>query len=277
MPDYLIIGHIARDHRPRGSILGGTCSYAGLTAHRLGLETAAVTSYGNDIPSLKPLSGIEIKRVPARSSTSFENNYTAEGRFQKWFDTAALLAYEDVPAGWRNASILHLAPIAQEISPTICRQFKNSLRCATVQGWLRGRDADANVICQPHPQLIAALTDIDVLIFGQSDLLDCQSDLIPLLTLVRLAVETLGPLGCNVFAQGRKHHVPVKPEIEKDPTGAGDIFAAAFFTAYYQNRDPIAAARFANACASLSVRKTGLSSVPGRSAALAHMAELYGI
>ncbi len=276
MPDYLIIGHVSRDRGTRGSFLGGTCSYAGLTAHQLGLKTAAVTSYGKDIPKLKPLAGIEIRHVPARSSTCFENNHTVEGRSQKWFDTAAPLTYEDVPAGWRNASILHLAPIAQEISPTICRQFKNSLRCATVQGWLRGRDADANVICQPHPQLIDSLADIDVLIFGQSDLFDCQSDLISQLTSVQLAVETLGPLGCNVFAQGRKHHVPVKPEIEKDPTGAGDIFAAAFFTVYYQNRDPIAAARFANACASLSVRKTGLSSVPGRSAALAHMAALYG-
>ena len=275
-PDYLIIGHVAKDNGPQGVLLGGTCSYAGLTAQQLGQRTAAVTSYGPDIPSLALLSGVQIENVPCQFSTRFENIYGAGCRRQKWSATAAMLLVEHVPPVWRKAPIVHLAPIAQEMSPTMCGRFKDSLLCVTAQGWLRGQDAGGNVICRPHPELEARLPEIDVLVFGRSDLFDRRSALIPLLTSAGLAVETLGPEGCKVYHKGRVTPVPVKPEVEVDPTGAGDIFAAACFVRYREGSDAIEAARFANACASLSVRKAGLASVPTRSAVEAHMSELYG-
>ena len=57
-PDYLIIGHVTKDKGSHGALLGGTCSYAGLTALRMGRRTAAVTSFGPDIPSPALLAGI---------------------------------------------------------------------------------------------------------------------------------------------------------------------------------------------------------------------------
>ena len=275
-PDYLIVGHVAKDKGPQGVLLGGTCSYSGLTAQRLGQRTAAVTSYGPDIPSLALLAGVQIENVPCQFSTIFENIYGAGHRRQKWSATAAMLLAEHVPPVWRRAPIVHLAPIAQEISPAMCGRFKDSLLCVTAQGWLRGQDADGNVICRQHPELEAWLPKIDVLVFSRSDLFDRRSDLVPLLTSAGLVVETLGPQGCNVYHKGRVTLVSVKPEVEVDPTGAGDIFAAAFFVRYHEGSDAIEAARFANACASLSVRETGLKSVPGRPAVEAHQAALYG-
>jgi len=275
-PDYLIIGHVAKDNGPQGVLLGGTCSYAGLTARRLGQRTAAVTSYGPDIPSLTPLDGVRIESVPSRFSTQFRNIYQAGRRRQKWSATAAMLKDEHVPPAWRGASIVHLAPIAQEMSPAMCSRFRGSLVCVTVQGWLRGRAAGGNVVCRPHPELKERLAEIDVLVFGRSDLFGCRADMIPLLTSVGLAVETMGPGGCNVYHKGCVTHVPVKPEVEVDSTGAGDIFAAAFFVRYREGGDAVEAARFANACAALSVRKAGLAGVPTRIAAEAHQAALYG-
>jgi sugar/nucleoside kinase (ribokinase family) len=49
---------------------------------------------------------------------------------------------------------------------------------------------------------------------------------------------------------------------EVDPTGAGDIFAAAFFTRLHSTRDPWEAARFATNLSSFSVTRTGLASIP---------------
>ena len=98
----------------------------------------------------------------------------------------------------------------------------------------------------------------------------CRAALIPLLTSAGLAVETLGSEGCRVFQHGRVISVPVRPEPEIDPTGAGDIFAAAFFIRFRETGEAVEAARFANACAALSVRKTGLSGVPGSAAVKAH-------
>lgn len=275
-PDYLIIGHIAKDRGPLGVLLGGTCSYAGLTAHRLGQRTAAVTSCGPDMPSLQLLAGIRIENVPGQSSTLFENRYEGGRRRQRWLATAAMLTYVHIPLPWRHAPIVHLAPIAQEMSPSLCRRFTRSLVCVTVQGWLRGRDAEANVVCRLHPELAARIPDADVLVFSRDDLCDHRPDLLPLLTSAGLAVETLGSEGCTVYHKGRVTHVPVKPEVEVDPTGAGDVFAAAFFVKYRESKDAVEAARFANACASLSVRRVGAAGIPTRSAVSAHMAELYG-
>jgi sugar/nucleoside kinase (ribokinase family) len=47
-----------------------------------------------------------------------------------------------------------------------------------------------------------------------------------------------------------------------DPTGAGDIFAAAFFVALQRVGDAWTAARFANCIAARSVTRAGLKSTP---------------
>jgi sugar/nucleoside kinase (ribokinase family) len=275
-PDYLTIGHVSKDNTPQGPILGGTCSYSALTAHKLGQRTAAVTSYGPDIPSLTTLAGIEIEVLPHSHSTTFENIYLNGVRQQKWLASSASLSLENVPSTWRNAPIVHLAPLTQEISPAMCGEFSNSLVGVTMQGWLRGQDSRYSVIYQPHPELEAWLSNIDVLVLSLADVFGDRTASTHLLTSAKLGVETLGPKGCKVYQNGQVTHIPVKPEVEVDPTGAGDIFAAAFFIRYRNTGDFIEAAQFANACASLSVRKRGMESIPNLSQVEAHLEELYG-
>lgn len=274
-PDYLILGHITRDNTPQGPILGGTSSYSSLTAHRLQQKVALVTSVGEDIPSLAPLKDILIKYSVQPDSTTFENIYRNGVRYQKWLSSSAPLALDDVPPAWRQSPIVHLAPIGQEISPALCGEFPHSLVGVTGQGWLRGRDARMNVIYQPNLELEAWLGSIDVLVLSLSDLFGDEEALRHLLTSVKLGVETLGPDGCRLYHRGEVYHVPVDPKQEVDPTGAGDIFAAAFFIKYHQTGNFILAAQFANACASLSVLQVGLAGVPTLAEVEAHMAELY--
>jgi len=275
-PDYLIIGHILKDNVPGGAILGGTASYAGLTAAKLGQYVAALTSYGPDIPSLAPLNNIKIKAVPAPQSTTFENLYQNGVRYQKWFTGGVPLATKQIPREWRNAPIVHLAPMAQELSPDMCGQFRNSLVCVTMQGWLRGRNGQHNVIYQPHPDLEKWLPHIDILVLSLADVQGDRDTLDHFLNTVQLGVETLGPEGCRVYHRGTTTHVPVQPFEEVDPTGAGDIFAAAFFIRYRQTRDVIEAAQFANACASLSVKGTGMESVPSLAEVEKQIQTVYG-
>ncbi len=47
-----------------------------------------------------------------------------------------------------------------------------------------------------------------------------------------------------------------------DATGAGDIFAAAFFERLYQTKDAWEAARFATNLAAYSVTRNGLHGIP---------------
>ena len=275
-PDYLVIGHVAKDRMPGGAILGGTVSYAALTAHKLGQRTAAVTSYGPDLPSLAALDGVKIKNVPHPHSTRFENIYAAGGRRQIWTATAGQLSLESVPSAWQKTPIAHLAPLSQEMSPAMIGQFPDSLICVTLQGWLRGYDSDYTVTFQPHPELEKWLPHIDILILSLADLSGDRDKMTHLLNTVKLGVETAGSDGCYLYQNGQTKHVPVQPEVDVEPTGAGDIFAAAFFVRYQETKDAVQAAQFANACGSLSVRKVGMDSIPTRPEVEAHELEMYG-
>ncbi|MFH1634229.1 MAG: ribokinase, partial [Chloroflexota bacterium] len=130
--DYLLIGHIARDLTPDGSKLGGTAAYAALTAHALGLRVGVVTSWGDEFP-LGPLSKISIANTPTDNSTTFENIYTSEGRLQIIHHVAPSLDFDMIPESWRDAPIVHLGPIAQEVAPTLTRRFPHSLVGVTPQ------------------------------------------------------------------------------------------------------------------------------------------------
>jgi sugar/nucleoside kinase (ribokinase family) len=275
-PEYLALGHFTRDVIPGGAILGGTCSYAALTALKLGLRTAAVTSYGPDLPPLDILEGVVIQNQAHFESTAFENIYFQGERFQKWHTSARSISLEGLPAAWLRSSIVHFAPVAQEVQPSQSAAFSGaSLICATGQGWLRSKDHANNVTYSLHPDLDDWLPRFDVLVLSLADVAGDRSALDWMVRRAQLGVETIGPRGCLVYHQGQVIHIPVEEEPEVDPTGAGDIFAAAFFIRFRETADPVLSAQFANACASLSVRTMGLDGIPHLPEVEEHWVELY--
>ncbi|HNO95330.1 MAG TPA: hypothetical protein PKJ84_14240, partial [Anaerolineales bacterium] len=142
--DYLLIGHVAVDLTPSGKQLGGTVSYAALTAKAMGLQVGIVTSAGEDAP-LNLLDGVQIFNLPTEQSTIFENVKTEHGRKQTLHHQATKISFEHVPQIWRDAAIVHLAPIAQEVDPVLVGQFPASWVGVTPQGWMRGWDEKGSV------------------------------------------------------------------------------------------------------------------------------------
>ena len=68
----------------------------------------------------------------------------------------------------------------------------------------------------------------------------------------RIGVVTLGPSGCKLLYAGHRAELPGYPVKTVDLTGAGDVFAAAFFiTASNRTVSPVTAARYANLVAAL--------------------------
>jgi sugar/nucleoside kinase (ribokinase family) len=78
----------------------------------------------------------------------------------------------------------------------------------------------------------------------------------------RLLVLTQGAAGCTVYTEGQSRHFSAPAVHEVDATGSGDIFAATFFVQLQRDRDPWAAARFANCVAAQSVARKGLDGTP---------------
>jgi sugar/nucleoside kinase (ribokinase family) len=62
---------------------------------------------------------------------------------------------------------------------------------------------------------------------------------------------------------------------EVDPTGAGDVFAAAFFYRLHATRDPWEAARFATQLSAYSVTRPGLEGIPTQEEVEESMVEVF--
>ena len=259
--DYLVIGHITRDLTPNGSRLGGTASYAALTAHALGFRVGIVTSWAAEIPP-GPLSQVQIVNYPTDHSSTFENIYTAEGRIQIVHHVAAPLDYHLIPERWRSTPIVHLGPIAREVEPMLVRRFPEALVGLTPQGWLRNWGPGGRVSLADWPEASFMLGHASVSILSIEDLAGDENRIEEMASASRILVITEGSAGARVYWNGdvRRFRAPTVTEVEA--TGAGDVFAAAFFTRQYTTRDPWEAARFANQIAANSVTRSGLDSIP---------------
>src|SRR5882672_10311070 len=101
---YLAIGHVAKDLTAEGPRLGGTVSFASLTARALEYAPGVVTACGADL-DLSPLAGIPLARAASDHSTTFENVYSPRGRQQFLRALAAPLTAEAIPPAWLSAPV----------------------------------------------------------------------------------------------------------------------------------------------------------------------------
>jgi hypothetical protein len=261
--DYLIVGHVCQDMTPEGPRLGGTVAFSALTAQSLGLRVGILTSApANTNGLLAPLQAVPLVCVPSEQPTTFKNIYTPTGRVQMLLMRAEDLHWHDLPAAWRRPTIVHLAPVANEVDPAMAGRFDGALIGATPQGWMRCWDEFGQVSFQPwlhahqvldHAQaIVLSLEDVE----GDEDLIDYLAEQADAMVVTR------GRDGCTLHIQGQSTHIPAPHVEECDPTGAGDIFAAAFFAHLKATNDLLVAARFATLLASDSVTRSGLDSIP---------------
>jgi hypothetical protein len=261
---YLAIGHVAKDLVAGEPRLGGTVSFASLTARALEYAPGVVTACGADL-DLSPLDGIPVARVASPNSTTFENIYGPRGRQQFLRAQAAPLSATAIPPDWQNAPVVHLAPLIHEIEPTMLAALGGSFVGVTPQGWLRQWDEDGRL----RPAVAGwagaaeAVGRANAVVLSLDDIGRDWAVAERWAKLAAVLVVTEGADGCTVFARGHGTREFVGPrQDEVDPTGAGDVFAAAFFVNFYETEDAWASARFANQVAGLSVTRAGLAGVP---------------
>lgn len=259
--DYLVIGHVAHDLTPEGPRLGGTVAYSALTARALGMRAGVVTASGPET-SLDALNGIASISLDSPQSTTFENIYTKHGRIQYLRAQAARLDLDNVPQSWRHTSIIHLGPIANEMDSVLPEGFAPTLLGITPQGWMRQWDAENRVSSRTWADAGPSLTQAGAVVISREDV-DGNDELIEHMAhQTAVLVVTESAAGSVLYWHGdrRRFRAPEVPEV--DATGAGDIFAAAFFIRLFRTRDPWEAARFATLLASHSVKRVGLDGIP---------------
>jgi sugar/nucleoside kinase (ribokinase family) len=261
--DYLIIGHLTRDILPDGSRLGGTAAYAALTARALGMRVGILTACEDCLsaPELEG-EGIHVIGIRADTTTTFENIQTPTGRIQYLHSLAPSIGLSMIPEQWLNTPIVHLGPVAREVDPTLARAFPGSFVGLTPQGWLRSWDEQGRVSFAEWPEASFVLQYAGAAVISIEDVRGNEDIIEEMASSVRVLAVTEGAYGARLYWNGDLRRFRPPPMEETDPTGAGDIFATAFFYRLNATRDPWEAARFATNLASYSVMRYGLNGVP---------------
>lgn len=273
MGRLLCVGHVALDRREGADVLGGAVSYASLAAMRLGWSAAIATSAGPDF-DLSLLPRMPVFAGSSAATTRFRNDYGGDGsRSQTLLARADDVDLSLVPDSWRAPDALLLAPIIGEIPPGAARSFEASAVGAIAQGWLRQVDVDGRVSPKAWRDPEADLAGVHVLFLSESDGPDADASARELLRFVPMVAVTRGWHGLSLFTRGGEERVSAVPRPEVDPTGAGDVFAAAFLVHYAESEDPSAAAAFGSCAASFAVEGVGVSALADREGVLRRLEE----
>jgi sugar/nucleoside kinase (ribokinase family) len=259
--DYLAIGHITRDITPLGEIPGGTVFYSALTARALGLRVGVVTACAANYP-LPVLDGITFHAQLGETTTTFENIYRPDGRVQVLHEIADSIDLSAIPETWRNTSIVHIAPVAHEVDPSLARYFSENLVCITPQGFMRGWDQVGHISVSEWPEAAYVLENSAAAVFSINDINGDETRIEEMLRSIRILAVTEGAEGVCIYWNGDVRRFLPPKVTEIDSTGAGDIFAACFFSRYNATRDPWEAGRFAVQLAAYSVTRRGIESIP---------------
>ena len=269
-PEYVAIGHFAVDRTPDGERLGGSVLYGAQTAARMG-ATVGVMTRGN-LELLGPQARAELEELAEHmelvieasdACTSFTNAEIAGRRQQTLHSWAGPIDLSGMPAHWRSASVIHLAPIAQDFDPRQAAKVSPGFLGATPQGWMRTwHETEFGAVNRVAPRLPNELaTRLDALVVSANEY-TLARELFELVGRSKLAVMTRGRQGARALDRGRQVEVPAYQVREVDTTGAGDVFAAALFVMRARGESTVASLRYASAASAIAVSREGVSAVP---------------
>jgi 1D-myo-inositol 3-kinase len=279
--DILLVGHLTRDlitnHPDSDYRLGGTVSFAAVTALCLGRQPTVITRAAPDTDLSELPANVDLHVLPSATTTTFANVYTEQGRIQYCYTPAPAILATEIPAKLRHPRAVLLGPLVNEIGGDMAPIFPEStLVVAVPQGWMRRWDETGRVYSKPWENAEDILPHVDVLVLSLEDIDQDLKRLEPFFKYVPMVVLTEYREGSTLYQRGddgrmRQTKIPPRPANEVDPTGAGDIFATAFMIRLQETGDPLQSARFANITASFGVEHEGVTGIPNRAQVLAYM------
>lgn len=266
-PDYLLVGHMTADLTPEGGrVLGGTVSYAARTACAFGLRVGVLTSAAKDDALVEELGEYvdDLIVIPGEDTSTFENIYTPDGRDQYIRGVAERLTLEHLPQAWRDIPLVHFGPLTGEIDPAVWfAAFPDAITLMTGQGLLRQWGDDGHVTFKTwfDPD---ALRTLDWLVLSEEDIVLAPELEAQYAAAANHFVLTRAEKGGTHYFAGSKSETYDTPQVEVlNPTGAGDVFAAALLCSLHLlGNDPGAAFEVAATVGATSVTRSGWDGAP---------------
>ncbi len=266
--DYLALGNPTLDVQVGGSfVLGGSVVYSALQAARLGLS-AEIVGRANQAqlePYWSPYAGeVGLHLQPAESTTLFRNVSAGDSR-EQWLEgwASEIGDLSHVP----DSDILHIAPVAQEITlEKLAEECRSRFVLLTPQGLVRRWDhIGARIALEPRSFPAAVSSVVDVVVVSETEAPYVSELLSAVPRHGGLGVVTRGRRGCEVLTrEGSTQYTADPVHTLVNSTGAGDCFAATLTTEVFRGRPVPEAVRLATAAASLCVSGQGATTIGGR-------------
>ncbi len=259
---HLCIGHCCHDLVDNSYILGGSASYSSVLSRSWGLDTSLLTSVGEDFLFQNRFEnlGIDFQNVPADQTTVFYNQNIDNTRTQFLKSRANTITANAFPSNGREFDIVQFCPIADEIDFELFAAFPQSLKVASIQGFLR--QWDENGLVSLKEMEWQWLSHMDIIILSTEDIAGAPEYLNHITEYCDHVILTDNENGATVYYKNEIHHYPAILTQLIDSTGAGDTFATAYAIDYYQNEDITSACSFAHSAASCIIEIIGLSHIP---------------
>lgn len=256
---------VSRHTRPGGQVATTLCTCA-----KLGLKTAYVGAFGNDVEgdlirATLSAHGVDltharIRNAPNRHALILVDDSSGD-RMVLWQRHPALtMAADDLPAGAiEGARLVHVDAVDEEAAIAAARRARAAGAHVTT---------DIDAVTPRTPELLEAATlpvvtaDVPPPITGEPDVELALRRLGE--RLGRLCV-TLGDRGALLWDESRLHHAPAFVIDAVDTTGAGDVFRGALIYALLRDDDGPSMLRFANAAAAICCTREGaIEGIPRR-------------
>ncbi|MBI2580232.1 hypothetical protein HYV85_00290 [Candidatus Woesearchaeota archaeon] len=280
---FLAVGNACIDSTSSGKRAGGSVMYSAVAAKKLGWNAVIATNFAPDYEALTPpLKGLKVIRHSSRSTTTFGIRYSGGSRQMalekagEKIDTESIV--KALAVGSVNPDILFFCPVAGEYGSELVRAvaalYPESLAVVTPQGWMRQWLREGNAISwKEWAGADEVLPLVDVLVLSEEDV-DGNSNILgnyeKLIGKSRgrgfgsFVVLTQGERGATAYSGWKEVFSPAFRAKAVDPTGAGDVFAAAFSVRYYETRLLADSLAFANSAASFAVKAAGVAGIAGR-------------
>jgi sugar/nucleoside kinase (ribokinase family) len=255
-----------------GSCPGGVANVA-IAASRLGLRTSLAAAFGDDSygdfnwSTLSEQEGVDLTRsrrydgwhspVTVSMSVDRDRSMVSHGHAPPE-DTSTMIGDPPPPA---RAALVDLRP---QLEPWARRAAEQGTLLFADTGWDPSGEWSHDTLDQLEHYHAFLPNSVEAMAYTRTE--DPWAALYALADRVPIAVVTAGPHGALAVdsTTGEEEWVPALPVTPLDPTGAGDVFAAAFVTGTLAGWPLAGRLGFANLAAALAVQQFGGSlAAPG--------------
>ncbi|MCC7459976.1 MAG: hypothetical protein IT286_01620 [Proteobacteria bacterium] len=222
--EYCMVGHVTIDKLESKQQPGGSVLFGGYLASCLGFSCGVVTASDVHFPYAE-YSDVEWSIQFSAKTTTQQHRYVDGQRISKGIQKSDPILASSVGKALRNAKVVMLAPVEDEIHPDLISLFPTPWIGLTPQGWFREYDAEGNMRFKKS-SFDSLPKKIKLIVVSKDDMANDPDAWTWIKKSAEVAVCTMGKEG-YILAYGAKEQqfAPVEVMKEVNPTGSGDIFA----------------------------------------------------